>query len=779
MEYILDNFQKEYNLAVSKRIYESKRGRSVTNPILFVFLGDNVREAYEYIEHAIVQQWDNGKGIAFINIITDNMEDRDNSFNFQFKIDFNHKKCLRKNVREKFYSDNKSLQCLNNEITMARDKILSSGNLFDSFDNVSISVITASNDPLNIIVSEITLLIKKRMLEVFKIARIDLYTLIKEKDVEDEFYSKAVSVAFFREIEYMQSHNFEFDKKIDVYGENKELSVSFTGNVFYMTYVLEEKNEKGMIPKHSMFNNYDIIIYINLIKNKSINIETYTNTENQYYDNVRFKANIATDNSINRYVTAGFSKVSRPNDIISIEVVKAFYERIMENLKEFSVKSIEFMTQALKIDELSINSKVDAVLPENVSIMDMSGIMMCPISIPEKYTLKQIEQKLYNERCENFFKENFIEYSKNILNGIDFCGQIKTLINECVVYNTKLGLYCALNWTEEQGEVIRYLRDKINFIDIAVNNIKNEIDKLYESKFIKGFNFKKFLVKNTILKEAKNKIFKDIYERKLEILKLNISKNILRQYENILLEIHQEVLRQVREFACIGEIIDKYKNKIIKSEYGYTAQNVEVYYKNVVNSILDNLEKKYGEAFYFEDNCIGNISRILSLERGKEKILEKIISFCDKYVLTEEEFNQSFEEEFNNRVNINLSDYDLKILTKDELYRKLCNILEYNSALKIYIMNYDVKIYQEKYFLGDYSSDFIKYAFHFDRKTRNYKIGYIHEIGSSGIEKLNLMGGFGAKDIIYIKSAVEFYNYCLENGYLLHDVDIKVLPCIF
>ena len=299
MEHMLKSFKEEYDSVIHRRIYHGKGGRSVNNPILFVFLGEGVKEAYEHIESSIRQQWDNGEGIAFINITVDNVEDKDNSFNFQFEFDLEDKKCLRKNIREKFYNDKENLEYLNKKITMARDKILSNGSLFNSFENISISVITASDDPFNIIVPEITLLIRKKMMEVFKTGTLDLYILIREKNMEDEFFSRAVSVSFFREVEYMQSDNFNFNEKIDVYGEGRELSVSFKGAVFYMTYVLEEKNEKGIIPESSMVNNYEIISYINLIKNKSINIDSFANTENQHYDNARFKANILREGFIN------------------------------------------------------------------------------------------------------------------------------------------------------------------------------------------------------------------------------------------------------------------------------------------------------------------------------------------------------------------------------------------------------------------------------------------------------------------------------------------------
>ena len=776
MEHILENFKEEYDSIIQKRVYGNKGSRSANNPIIFVLLGKEAKEAYEHIKNSTTKKWDNGEGILFINITEDSIEDRDNSFNFQFQFEFKDKKCLRKNIKEKFCSDKKSLESLNKKITLARDKILSSGSLFNYFENISISVITASCDPFNVILPEITLLIRKKMLEVFKTGTLDLYVLIKEKNMEDEFFSKAVSVSFFREIEYMQREDFTFNEKIDVYGEGRDLFVNFNGAVFYMTYVLEEKNEKGIIPEDSMKNNYEIISCLSFIKNRNSALESYTHSENQRYDNTRFKANILREGSLNRYITAGLSKIERPGGVICITVLKSLQERVVEKLKELSIKKVDFITEILKIDEVGLNSKVCRILPKNISIRDMEGIMISPVLKVEGLTFKQIEYKLYGDRCKNFFRENFIVPSKNALKALNIEEQIKSLVREHIIDNTKLGIYCAFNWTGQESGLLKHIRDRINSIGIMINNVENELDSFYESRFVEGFSLKNIFVRGKSIKEAKIKIFEHIYESKLEILRLHISKSIIKQYENVLLKIHGDILQQVEDLDYIGETVESYEHSIIKSEHDYALQNIKVYYKNVVNNILDNLEKNYGEGFYLEDKYMGNISVLL--REGKEKVLEKIILFCRKYILTQPEFNLSFEEEFNERANVNVSDYNSKVLSREELYRRLYNILEDNSALKSHIMNYDVKGYQEKYFFGDYSSDFIKYAFDFDRKTRNYKIGYINEIKSSGIEKLNLMGGFGAKDIIYIKSSVEFYNYCIENGYMLHGIDAELLPPI-
>lgn len=780
MENILKGFAEEYDLKIDRKIYNGDSQRSANNPILFVFIGNSTREASEHISNSIQEKWDNGRGIAFINILTDIAEDKDNSFNFQFSCNLSDKKHLRKDVRDKFYNDKKFLQDLNNKITVVRDKILSCGNLFSSFDGINISVVTMADDPLNIILPEITLLIRKRMLEVFKLSTADLYVLIKEKNMEDEFFSKAASVSFFREIEYVQKNSFTFDEKIAVYGEERELPVTWQGPVFYMTYLLEEKSERGTIPGASMKNNYEIISYINLLKNRNVSIETYSDTENQYYDNSRFKANISIDKSINRYITAGLSKVKRPNGAIAVTVVRAFYERIVKQLDELSERDREFIAEALKIDENSITSRVESILPKDITVMDMNGIMISNSSYVEKslskLTLRQVEENLYEDRCENFFHLNFKKAAEKNIQNINLEKEIRTSLNDNILNNPKLGLYCAWKWTSDKGEGIKYIRDRRDSFNRYIENINSEIESIYESRFTEGFSFKKFFGKGGNIQEVRKKIFLDIYGKRVEILKLSIYEKIMEKYEEILLKIHDELYDEINQLNFINEEIKKYEDNIIKLQEGYTAQNVKVYYTNVVNNIINKLEKNYGKAFYLGNKYIGSLSQ--NLKEGQEEMLRKIAYFCSKYILTEQEFNKSFEEEFNERANVNVENWNSKVLSKEELYRKLYNILDSNSELKCYLMNYDVKGYQEKYFFGDYSSNFIKYAFDFDRKTRNYKIGYIHERRSSGIEKLNLMGGFGVKDIIYIRTAIDFYNYCLENGYMLHGIDIEKLPKI-
>lgn len=781
MEQFLKNFAKEYDLDIDRKMYKDDLQRSVNNPVLFVFIGDGVREAYSHIESSISRSVLNGRGIAFINISSEHIEDRDNTFNYQFSYDDKDKKVLRKNIKEKFYNDKSGLEALNNKLITARDKILSNGSLFNSFESISISVITTADDVMNIILPDITILIRQKMKDIFKLSSVDLYVLIKENNLDDEVFSGAASVSFFREIEYMEKDDFKFNEKIAIFGQERELPVTFNGPLFYMVYVLEEKNEKGIIPYNSMRNNYEIICSINLLKNKNAVLETYADTENQHYDNSIFKRNIKDESSLFSYVTAGLSKVKRPNDIIAVTAVMAFYQRIIKEQKEASSKKSEFIADILKIDEESVASKVEAILPKGIAVEDMNGIMMNNTKDLGKkisgISLRQAEQHMYGDRCENFFNVNFINSAENNLRDSRLEREVKKLVEQDILSSPKLGLYCIYAWTSEEGEAVKYIRERCSMLERFKTNINSEIDAIYESKFIEGFNIKSLFTRGISLQEVRHKIFSEIYLRKLEALKLHISMEILKKYEDILLRVHEKLQYEVNELNNIDEIIKKYENELLTHQDEYAAQNVKAYYTGVVNSIVDKLEQEQGKAFYLEDKYIGSLSE--NIKAGKQQLLEKMVQFCNKFIFREEEFHKSFEEELNERANINISNFNSKVFSKEELYRKLYNILDESSALKSYIMNYDVKGYQEKYFIGDYSSDFIKYAFDFDRKTRNYKIGYIHERKSSGIEKINLMGGFRAKDIIYIKNGMDFYNYCLENGYSLHYLSLEKLPEIF
>lgn len=52
----------------------------------------------------------------------------------------------------------------------------------------------------------------------------------------------------------------------------------------------------------------------------------------------------------------------------------------------------------------------------------------------------------------------------------------------------------------------------------------------------------------------------------------------------------------------------------------------------------------------------------------------------------------------------------------------------------------------------------------------------MHEKRSSGVEKLNLMGGFHLEDLMYYRNGKAYYETYVQNGYEFHGVDPGQLP---
>ncbi|MNE73191.1 hypothetical protein D3C80_1691880 [compost metagenome] len=77
---------------------------------------------------------------------------------------------------------------------------------------------------------------------------------------------------------------------------------------------------------------------------------------------------------------------------------------------------------------------------------------------------------------------------------------------------------------------------------------------------------------------------------------------------------------------------------------------------------------------------------------------------------------------------------------------------------------------------GDYTSEFVQHIFRADESSRIYKLGCVHEKRSSGVEKLNLMGGFHLEDLMYYVNGKVYYETYLQNGYEFHGIDQSKLP---
>ncbi len=103
--------------------------------------------------------------------------------------------------------------------------------------------------------------------------------------------------------------------------------------------------------------------------------------------------------------------------------------------------------------------------------------------------------------------------------------------------------------------------------------------------------------------------------------------------------------------------------------------------------------------------------------------------------------------------------------------------MEEHAVINLRLLEYTQEHrYEEKYFFGDAESEFIRYAAAADETSRIYKLGVVHEKRSSGVEKLNLMGGFHLEDLMYYRNGKVYYETYVQNGYEFHGIDAERLP---
>lgn len=779
MKNLVRQFAESYTSSMEHQAVMGDEQRTAYNPVIFVFIGDKVSEGVSVMKNHIEKKWGNSEGVLYFHLCKEKRDEGKNIISFPIRYDASDPKKLRKSIYESFYNDEAVLIQLNEEIIKLRNKILAYGSLYKYNEKINISLISRVDDPLNVLIPEITLLLKTKMEEHFKIVYTDLYALISEKEQSESFgYSSAVSASFFRELEYIQDAEYSFRGAIEVLREGIKLEVvNHKKPIYDLVYLLSDKKESGLMLTDADIQNYEAISFISLLKNRSVNINSY-HIENQYYDNHQFKSGITYKLEKQPYVTAGLAKVKRPNYTIAVTVFSSFFDKVICGLQQSKEKDIRTIRKILELDESSMKARIDNFLPKKEMIDEMMGLM--PLSAEyslsqlEKLTLEEAEKELYGESSQLFFKHNFEEPAIERIKESNTAQELKVIIWERIVEDSQYGMYCALQWCSGE-KVLQDMRINVQQLENEMLKAEKALQDILEERIaIPGLVKLPFQKKKGIL-EYKKLLIHKIYDKKLELLCFQLELQLLKECETVIEVLHQEIKEQITKLENMQQTLRTICRESIEKEDEYLGQNIKEYYEHVVNRIFDELSYQQGEQFYLTDKYLGSITRLL--RQGEAAMVERLIDVCKKHVINTVYFKESFEEELQHRANVSHVYGKEQILTKEELFESLFDRLEERAKPCIYLNNYTVKHrYEEKYFFGDYESEFLQYVFHKDAASRDYKLGCIHEKRTSGIEKLNLMGGFFIGDIRYAINALRYYTSYKEQGYLFHGIEDDKLP---
>ncbi|WP_066065313.1 hypothetical protein [Neobacillus soli] len=775
MRELLQTYANTFSNQLEKITLEENEQRSVNHPIVFVFLGDLVKDALKSIMTINEEKWQNSSGVLYFHAYQTDTITNQNVLSMQLPDHGFDRKTKRKDIYEGFYQDENMLIELNKTFRQLSSKIAEYGKVYSSLQKVNLCVVAAIDDPATILIQEFTLLLKSILQESFRLVEVDLYGLIKEKQDGDHFaHSTALGISFFKELDSYQSDEYSFDKDLQLTEDYLRLPVRHPpAPLFDLVYLLSDKNEDGLISAEAIQQNYEMISNLNLLKNRKMITDYHEKMDS--YSHAAFRKGIRGNSIEPVYASAGFAKVNRPNKAIALHAASHFFNELMVSLKAASSQPREKVLSLFELSETSFQRYFNDCLPPAGKLEDMNGLMGVTNSYQtlKRMSVREAEEHMYEGGTKRFFAANFEEPVREYLEQLDLKEHIQQSFDVNVINSEKYGMYCAYLWTADSaGSEISV----INEISKMLREIKQErLEKearleQYYQQHVDSCDFKKSYLPFADKKNLTSYLhyfFEAVYGTKYEMIKLEVKQAILKEYLEVLEENHLKIRAKMELIDQVESCLKQTAAESLYDADDYLDKNIAAYYADIISRITEKLKEKLGANFFSDERFFGNLFSLL--ENGAKALLERVLLVCNREVLTQEEFHRSFEDELLERANVMTRYENREILTKEDLFNQLYNRLDDNSAIQIEVFNYTQEHrFEEKYLFGDFYSKFMKFALEKEHETRQFKVGCAHEKKSSGIEKLALMGGFRLKDLMYYRNGEKYYKAYTENGFEFH-----------
>lgn len=782
----LEHFAVEYD-----RIEERLTGRgddqsSIHYPAVFLFIGDKSREAIEPIMQMNEKRWENSEGLIYFH--AGSAEASPIARLLEYRIsrtvqEGSSSSTSRHDMYRQLYEDVQNLPELNRMLRQASGALAEYGRLYPSFDRVRLSIITRVDDPLNVFVPEISLLAEAIFRQSFKSVQMDLYALINEREGAEAFgYSSSLGVAFLRELDFMQQSDFEFTAPLHVTEDGLSIPVIHSPSpLFDLVYVLSDRDERGIASMNGLQSCYEAISHISLLKNRGQKEQLF-DANNAAYNNTSFKNNMMTESGRQGFVSAGLSKVKRPNQSIALAVLYHFYRGLLARMKQEPTLSTAEKLAFFGVDGTALDRATGELIPREEGLSEMHGLMSNDISYAaiRKLSLKEAEEALFGGGGEAFFRSNFQDEATRRLKEFRASEWLDIAIKRSLSDYHDVEIYTLAAWTVDEGlngsvGIIDQLRSSRREVEMLLASTKAELDQFRQGRVEEQSFSRVPLMDRHNLRSLIRYLFDHVYSRKREILLLETRLKLIVKFEEAIQQLHDRYRVVIEQLEMMEQLLCDTALGSIETADDYIGQNIMEYYERITADIMEKWEGKRGQRAFFTDSTMGDSRRLL--ENGIDGLTDKLIEVCRTTILTSPMFSRTFEEELLQRANVTVEYGNKTVLTKEELFKKLYRILDDNAAIQLRLLDYTQEHrYEEKYVFGDYASEFVQHIFRADESSRIYKLGCVDEKRSSGVEKLNLMGGFHPEDLMYYVNGKVYYETYLQNGYQFHGIDMAELP---
>jgi len=785
MDVRLRQFAEAYAAAEEKTAGQGDGRSSIHYPAVFLFIGDHVRDAAAHIRSVNAQKWDNGAGVMYVEVLPESAADSSSrspeADDPQQILSYlslpevaSGKKMQRPDWSEHFRQDGRHLLELNRAFRQAARRLADFGRMYSSFDRLHLSVVTRVEDPMNILVPQIALLARSILGQSFKSVQMDIYALIHEGEQEENFgYANSAGVAFLQEMEQMQREDYSLNAPLQRTEDGLSVMVHHTAApLFELAYVLSDRNERGVAVNGGVNSNYDMICRISLLKNRQRpdhgSDAAFSGSD---YNNTAFKNNIRNADGSQGLVSAGYARVRRPDLAIALTVLEHFFLGIVQRMKSEPSLNAREREQLLGMDELSMDRRLEHLIPDEARLEDMNSLMTRSVSFAslKSMSLREAEYALFEKGGDAFFRDNYEQETERRLTEWDAAQEFKRIVAEQMGEHADVHFYQLAAWSDEAGNTSLWevLRSRIRDLNIAVEQAQLELEQWYNSRTDElSFQKMPFMDKHNV-RNLTRALIQTIYPHRLHILRLQTRLRLYRSWEEQLAALHRGSMELVRRMDQIGQDLHIAAAESIRIADDYIGQNITDYYSRLTTEVMQEIEDKRGEGAFFEERSMGDITSLL--EQGSTALIERLITVCRQELLPSQVLSQTFEQELLQRANVTIDYANKQALSQEDLFKELYRTLEDRATIHIRLLDYTHKHrYEEKYMFGNANGEFVRYAAGVDNTTRIYKTGFIHEDRTSGVEKLNLMGGFGITDLIYYRNGKTYYDTYVQNGYTFH-----------
>lgn len=660
---------------------------NISNPILYIFVGDDGREVLKQIYNFNQAKQLNITGIIeYINIGKEFCDFIDN--NNLILADCEETDFIKR--YSDIYDDFDKSEEISKMIAYIELKFLQ--HTYSNPIRRRVHFIVEASSEYSTLIDKIITIIDKFLLSRNLAPIIDIFVLINDKPDNTDIQKAST---------YLLLEKLKNIKENELYNVNM---IYLTSNLNNLRTLSKKEDIYTSIARTAIIKDFD---YMHQPYDFSYD-------EGKIIDN----AKKVPDEKRGVFYSLGLKTIQRPKDILKFILLATLIdennkvdEDTLDRLAAEILKNLSEMLESISKTPI-----------KNQNFMDINNVMSIMVNTNTSYndcdTNLDIIRNFFDDSIDKYFKyncENNLSFNKNI--ALNYINQ--TFNN--YILDTNIGYFAAV-------KVLKKVQTQLK--DIKENLIKLN----YENQIkLDAWNNKSFLYKRKILENKYQPAFNIAIEYMNYLYKIFAPQITLKTFESFEKELdnlikNTEVLNRELE-ASKKQLIDLSHTRFLEEKNELIKINFVNYYKQLTKDYIKNnydiyFERIYSKIFEVGKNDIDNFYKLC-------------VEFIDEFILEDSNFNLNVYNEILKRLMADVSGeyteikvndlfnkeiidnkfYFVKLINENNFYSDICVLTDNNSVIeKISNANINYIVYNEKdkleiiYFIGTFEINSLAYG---------------------------------------------------------------------